>query len=270
MNILYLAWHDSISHRWFPIGRLRHLPEQPLYTYEFLYLQGFQKAQEQSGLCPLPSFPQINETYVSDELFPFFANRVMRRTRPDFKEHLGWLNIDESRADPLPLLARTGGGKESDLMEMFAPPEQDADGLYRFRFFSHKTRLLPVSDRERLLNLSPGERLRIQQDMQTLDIPGSLLLQTEHESKGQWHTTGYCPRFLTEEIMLVLLDKRGDVSVEAVEVRVERINPPPAPMQFRMLCSLTVQPPLRQRPFQGEEYNLLGKEVEEEQLQTIQ
>ncbi|MHC5826634.1 MAG: DNA-binding protein, partial [Nostoc sp.] len=46
----------------------------------------------------------------------------------------------------------------------------------------------------------------------------------------------------------------------SVDLRVERVNLPPTPLQFRLLCTITTSCNQDFRPFSGEEYQPLIKE----------
>lgn len=82
LKTLFLAWQDSDSRRWFPIGRLTFNTDK----YEFVYTQGAKEAQKECGFEPLLSFPYLDQVYTSTQLFPVFANRLMPRSRPEYSD----------------------------------------------------------------------------------------------------------------------------------------------------------------------------------------
>ncbi len=61
------------------------------------------------GFRPFLGFPDLERRYVSPRLFPTFAQRIMRRGRPDYRCHLETLSLDPG-ADPRALLLTDAGG----------------------------------------------------------------------------------------------------------------------------------------------------------------
>jgi hypothetical protein len=83
---------------------------------------------------------------------------------------------------------------------------------------------------------------------------------------------GFCPRYLVQDLFeLVSGCNRAEVSSACVapssrfphEVRVvvEKVNPAPTPLQYRLLCKLTAQWQPNFHPFAGLEYQPLAKEL---------
>jgi hypothetical protein len=84
--------------------------------YVFTYTQGARSA-EAAGFRPLSSFPDFDQVYVSRELFPMFQNRLPPQSRPDYEDFVEWLDLERGEADPLVMLARSGGQRETDMFE---------------------------------------------------------------------------------------------------------------------------------------------------------
>ncbi len=244
MRTLFLAWQDYESRRWYPVGRLVADGDR----YRFFYLQGARRAQREAGFRALDSFPSLDDFYESDILFPLFQNRVLSPSRPDFLEFLEYLNLPATENDPVVLLARSGGRRATDALEVFPCPQRTGTGEYHIHFFVHGLRHLPEGSVDRVGRLRAGERLLLAKDFQNPEDPEALLLRTQNAFERDRYLVGYCPRYLTADAMQVIL-RCGEVNV-----RVERVNPPPAPMQFRLLCSLTGCWPADWQPFSGEDY----------------
>lgn len=215
------------------------------------------KAQAESNFQLLHSFPKADKIYTSSELFPLFANRLMRPSRPDYQDYIQWLNIPQNEVEPIGVLARSGGRKATDTFEVFSCPESNENGLYHIHFFVHGLRYMPECSIEQVKQLQPGERLYLTQDFQNPYDSKALLLRTE-----QRHNLGYCPRYLAEDICEVLKQNS-----ESVFVYVERVNPAPTPIQFRVLCNMTAQWHNNFSPFSSQDYQpivdsfLLSKNV---------
>lgn len=243
---LFLAWQDPNSRSWFPIGRLTFDGAR----YKFVYTQGVKEAEKTCSFVPLSSFPQLEQVYLSTHLFPVFSNRLMSRSRPDYSNFLQWLNISETEVDPLAILARSGGKRETDSLTVFPCPEPDAAGKYQLHFFAHALRHLPESAIERINRLQPGEKLWLAHEFQNPFDSQALTLHTENH-----YLVGYCPRYLRSEIFQLLWQ---DSSL--VDLRVERVNLTPTPLQFRLLCMITALCKDDFRPFTSPEYQPLIEE----------
>lgn len=236
MKTLFLAWRDPETRKWFPVGKLQH----DEHTYRFEYIQGAIAAREEGGFCPFPSFPDMNVAYISERLFPLFSNRTLPRSRPDYQEYVEWLNFPKEEDDPLTLLARSGGKRATDTLEVFPCPEQDNSGQYHLHFFAHGLRHMSSCAQERVNSLQSGEKLRLIHDFQNEHDNMGLMLRTNETTPGDYHLVGYCPSYLTDDIFELVARNYQDFS-DAVCVRVERVNLSPAPIQLRLLCNMTVR-----------------------------
>lgn len=247
MKKLFLAWQDPHSRRWFPVGRLTLNNG----SYQFVYTCGAREAQEKCNFQPISMFPRLDRPYESEELFPLFANRVPSRSRLDYGQYVEWLNLPEHESDPLAILLRSGGRRATDTFEVFPCPEPDENGLYRVHFFVHGMNHLSSESITRISQLVPGERLLLLWDFQNPYDPSALMLRTNDKSPGDGyrHIVGYCPAYLLPDIFDVL----GNCD-EYPKVCVERTNPPPAPLQFKLLCNLTACWPAGFRPFSDKIY----------------
>jgi hypothetical protein len=252
MKTLFLAWRDPETRRWFPVGKLQYVENY----YRFEYVRGALEARKQGGFCPFPSFPNMNEAYVSEVLFPLFSNRTLPRSRPDYKEYVQWLNFPKDEADPLTLLARSGGKRATDTLEVFPCPEKDSNGQYHIHFFAHGLRHMSQCAQDRVGSLRPEERLRLLHDFQNEHDARALMLRTNETTTGDYHLVGYCPSYLTEDIFELVQKNYQDFS-NAICVRVERVNPVPAPTQLRLLCNMTVRWPDGFEPFSSAIYQSL-------------
>jgi hypothetical protein len=224
IQTLFLAWQDHKSRAWFPVGRLTFNGQK----YQFIYIQGAKQAQKLCGFKPLLSFPQLEEVYESDYLFPVFANRLMSSARPEYKDFLKRLNLVENTTDLMLMLARSEGKRETDSLQVFPYPELDEPGHYHLHFFAHGLRHLPNCSIQRIDSLKAGEKLWLAHEFQNPYDSQALILTTEDH-----HFLGYCPKFLVSYVFDIL-----HRNPQAVEVKVEQVNLSPTPLQFRLLCRL--------------------------------
>jgi hypothetical protein len=244
--MLFLAWQAPVSRYWFTIGRLTF--EQGLY--HFVYTQGVKEAEEKCAFTPLLSFPRLDEIYTSTYLFPVFANRVMSRSRPDYSSFIEQLDLLNDDPSPMAILARSGGERVTDTFAVFPAPEVDEEGRYNLYFFSQYLGHLPSSAIDRIERLEAGETLEIDREVQNSYDDRALISNT-----GDRCIVGYFPRYLLAEIFELL---RHNVNLE---VRVERVNKPSTPFQFRLLCKMSVGASDNFRPFSSCQYQPLIAEI---------
>ncbi len=233
MTTLYLAWRQP-DHRWWPVGQLTRQGTE----YVFCYTKGALSA-EKAGFRPLLSFPDRDDVYVSAELFPLFANRLLPTTRPGYGDFVQWLDLGPDTSDVMVLLARSGGRRATDMFEVFAAPEPDVDGRYRTAFFVHGLRHRPPEALERALRLARGEHLLLKPEPGNVADPAALQVLT-----GEGTHLGFVPRYLCDD-----LRRLHTACGDDVQVSVRRVNPPPTPLQFRVLCGIESCWPAGFRPF---------------------
>ncbi|MEA5468964.1 HIRAN domain-containing protein [Spirulina sp. 06S082] len=252
ISTLFLAWQDPQSRSWFPIGRLTFDGE----LYKFVYIEGARNAQREANFSLLHSFPELTKEYKSIELFPPFANRLMRPSRPDYNDYIQSLNIPRDRDDPIAIFSRSGGRKATDTFEIFPCPKPDENGLFHIHFFAHGLRHIPQCSRDRINLLQPNEQLYLANEFQNSYDSQALLLCTKDH-----HIVGYCPRYLATDTLGICREKP-----DLVHVHVERINPAPTPLQSRLLCNMTAEWPQESYPFSEREYQSI---VPNHQVQTL-
>lgn len=251
MKPLFLAWQDADTRRWFPIGKLT----QADGGYRFVYVRGVQEAQSQTGFQLLPSFPHLENAYESPELFPIFANRVMPPSRADFPDYVEWLHLSGSEKDPMTFLAHSGGRRMTDTLEVFPAATQHDDGRHTLHFFVHGLRHMAPDSIVRAESLEEGERLLVQWDAQNPQDDKAITLRTGSAPSGDASLAGYCPRYLAPEVLKALF-----ADPQSCTVRVARVNAPPAPVQFRLLCCMEFTPQSSVVPFSAPEFQPIARE----------
>lgn len=247
MKILYLAWQDPRNRTWVPVGKLSFEDG----VYRFVYTQG---AQRFSNFIPFGRMKDLGAVYESKELFPLFANRLLSKSRPEYKDFLYWLNVKEDEDDPLALLARTGGIRETDSLMVYPCPEKSPENTYHIHFFSQGIRYLPNEIIYRVNSLSPGDLLYLMPDPQNLADYFAIALRTEDPPV----IVGYCPRYLTKDVNFLLSEQPREMRVS-----VESINPG-APTQLRLLCNLTAPWPKNFKPCSDPDYKSLALSADED------
>lgn len=240
MKTLFVAWQDPESRRWAPVGRL----SRENGNYQFVYTHG---AEEMPNFRPFGRMQDLHAVYKSAELFPLFANRILPKSRPEYQDYLSWLGLTGAQCDALEELARTGGLRATDSIELFPCPESGK--RYEVYFFCRGIRHLHAENQERARNLKPGERLHLMQDLQNEYDDMALLLRT-----GDPITlVGYAPRYYSAEFTQLI----SSTGPDQVKVTVEQVNRD-APIQYRVLCKLTSPWPENFMPCSGEEFKALA------------
>lgn len=249
MKYLFVSWRDPSQRDWHVVGRLAHGDG----VFRFDYTHGARKALERGAFMPFHSFPDLEVTYESPKLFPFFANRIMPRGRPEYAEFVRWVSARGQEEDPIALLGASGGRRQtdSDTLQLFPLPERDSRGRYHLHFFMHGSSHMPEPSVQRILRLKPKDRLLIGKDLQNPHDQNALTLRTADEAPNDFYFVGFVPKYLAAELNSAL---RVDSDAQ---VRVVRVNPPPAPVQFRVMCCLAFRG--TETLFQSEDYQPINQ-----------
>jgi hypothetical protein len=249
--VLYLAWQDATSRRWFPVGRVRRLPDR---GYEFVYVRGFDEAREKAGMLPIIGFPDPSLRYLSDTLFPHFQNRIMPRSREDYPVYIENLGFSEPPSEPLAILARSGGRKVTDSFSFSLFPEpaevvmSDGECRYAVCFFIHGMRYAQPAARARGMGASRGERLLLMADFQNSADTDAFMLRTDDN-----HLLGWVPRFYCADIQE--LHRRE----QPIKATVEHVNAPSTPSWLGVMCRIEAPWPTGFRTLRGPEYEVLAR-----------
>jgi hypothetical protein len=232
---LYVSWQDAERRSFVPVGMLT---QSAAGDFEFRYLHG---AETDPDFRAFIGFPDLHHVYRSTEQFPFFENRLMPRGRSDYSAYLGSLGLAQN-ADPFEVLARSGGRRATDTVEVVAEPTVDPDtGHASCYFLVRGVRYVEGAD-DAIDRLDIGDHLGTEPD------PGN-----EHDEHARYLLTidgvriGYVPAYLTE-----FLSRSADLHGEgAIDIVVEHLGERAGPSHFRLLCRLVAPWPEGQPPFSG-------------------
>ena len=216
---LFVYWQDPDTRRWHVVGRLTHSQE----LFRFVYTQG---ALASPRFVPFGRMTGLQDEYQSRELFPLFSNRLLPKSRPEYRDFLNWLAMDNGNADPLMLLGRSGGLRGTDTLAMYPMPVPEGDNSYRVTFFCHGMRYMGKSFGETVSVLQTYETLYPMYDMQNPSDKNALALRTNDPAT----MIGYCPRFFAKDFRSLL-----EACPKEARISVLRINHG-APIEFRLLC----------------------------------
>ena len=222
---LFLAWQDSRSRQWFPVGRLDADTSRSMFR--FRYTGGAERAQLEGGFSLAADFPELKGDYRSSVLFPLFGNRIMPTERPDFADYVQILDLP-ARADPVEILAVDGGSHVTDAFEVFPKLEKGTDGNFRCRFFLHGWRYVNPTAQVRLDRVAVDDRLHV-----TLELSNPVARVAVQLQTLDYHVIGWAPRYLVKDLMMAMAESPG-----TCVAHVMRVNPLPAPSQQRLLIEL--------------------------------
>lgn len=232
---------DNGTGEWGPVGRLDRIED----GYRFVYTKG---AQELQGFTPFPGMRELDAVYESETLFPQFANRLLSPSRPEYVSSLVWSGFDPDQPpDPIALLGVTEGLRTTDSLELFPCPEPDPLGRYVCKFFLHGVRWMAAAAIERINNLESNERLGIMLEVNNTYDPYAVAVRTM-DTAGRF-LIGYIPRYLARDVR----DLCPNGKTDAVILSVDKLNTE-APMQQRVLCTLTAEWKSGFSPCSGEEF----------------
>ena len=181
---LRLIWKDPKTGRYSHVGWLEALADG---RYCFRYTP---EAVDIDGFTYVSQYPDPSQTYVSEVLPAFFANRVMNRRRPSYDQYVGWLGLDPD-ALPVEIMARTGGGRATDfyqLVEDFNLREGRCEGRF---FISGMRHVIPGL--ELLGDLRPGQELALKDEPHNPVNERAILLNADG------HPVGYLPDWLVDD-----------------------------------------------------------------------
>lgn len=223
-RVYRVIWQDPTSRALVHVGWLEFTGTQFVFSYT-------DDARANELFEPFPPFPLLDQTYVSDELFPFFAVRLITSADPTFDAVLDALGLTRSEATPAELLARSPDSPHDTIQVVPEPTEADDGTLMRSFLVSgvrHADGLLDGGLDETIVGLAPGTPVELVPEPTNRYNPRAL--QLVHEST----VIGWLPDYLVDEVHAYVDAGRP------VAVTVERANGPEAPWHLRIQCRLTV------------------------------
>lgn len=252
---LFIVWQDSKSSKYFPVGHLEYLIDGDLGYYKFNYTKGTEEAKEY-GFEPFLAFPSFPDTYCSKELFSFFKNRILPRSRNEYASFVEHLRLSPDDASPIEILGRSGGRRATDSVELFIPPKsneivQGQECLIGYFFLVHGLRHMRECAQHLADDLKQGDQLFIMHDYQNPVDQEALVLRTE-----DYCCVGFLPRYLLHDCWKLVRQEK------AIKVIIEKLNPPPAPVQQRILCKMETTRPKDFKPCSSRDYQPFSMKLE--------
>lgn len=219
-----VIWQDLTSRALVHVGWLEFTGSQFVFSYT-------DDARINERFEPFPAFPLLDQTYRSDELFPFFAVRLISTADPTYHAVLDAIGLTRSDASPAELLARSPDAQHDTIQVVPEPTEAEDGTLVRTFLVSgvrHADELLGGALDEMIAALKPGAPVELVPEPTNPYNPRAL--QVVHEST----VIGWLPDYLVDEVHGYLDAGRPTA------VTIERANGPETPWHVRVQCRLTV------------------------------
>ena len=230
MSRFLVTWRDRSLPRTYPVGVL----VANKAGFGFFYLP---TAATTPDFQPFVNFPELGRDYRSSTLFPFFAQRVMDRRRPDHSDYLQALGLGESATD-IDVLDRSIGQRKGDTVQVILEPQIDLDGGVDHVFLVSGVRHMPGDPESKVEHLKAGDCLTLQPEPTNPSNPDALLVCT-----AQGDPLGWVPD--------ALLHFAHEVGKGSHQLTIVRVNGADWPSHLRVLVRLrgTVLPGFEPFPF---------------------
>lgn len=175
---LMVTWQDPDTRRYHQVGWMtRHANG----SYEYVYLPS---AEQLPRFNPFVGFRDLGQTYHSSRLFPFFAQRLLSPHRPDLPRLLSALALDgDGAVEPAEFLARSGGRRGGDTVELLPEPLVKGDGSTCWMFLVHGVRHIAGAG-EVIDQLRTGDALDVQPQPDNPVNPEALLVNRKGDRLG--------------------------------------------------------------------------------------
>ncbi|MEZ0194072.1 hypothetical protein Q1Z72_13780 [Pseudomonas qingdaonensis] len=248
MSSAFVVWQDPETTMWEPVAKLTETDG----VFKFSYTRGALNKR----FVGFPRMDQLNKEYSSNELFPFFQNRLIPDRRPEYYSMLTWLDMLPGESKPIEILSASGGSRKTDNFRIVKVPERTEVGEYRLKFFISGVAYLSDELKHEVSNLVRGAELSCALQPSNSADPNAVIIINSSTN----NSIGYYPRYLNED--LIRLNKACGVESHSLITRVNvvKVNCT-APEQYRVLCESVTPWPQGFLPFQSDKYKLLVEEI---------
>ncbi len=219
---VFTAWQAPDTRDWHVVGKLTERDAQ----YVFNYTKG---AIASPTFLSFSGMKDLSKTYISNDLFPLFRNRVLSPRRPEYPQFINWLGLTAEEALPVNILGRSGGRRETDNLQLFNRLVIQENGEFNYSFFAHGLSHLCNCSSERINHLVQGEKLYLCLDCQNEHHEQAVLIRTSDPKQF----VGYCPRYIADDIAYMLKKKTCRVQITVKMLQED------APQTYRLLCNVS-------------------------------
>lgn len=250
---LVVAWQHPDGGLIEPVGFVSY--DGRLFRFGYI-----RNAESITGFQPLLGFDDLRSEYVSEQLFPLFAQRAMDARRPDYGRYVASLGLS-GQPEPWQQIARSQGRRRGDTLQLIPEPVI-RNGTLTYPFLVNGIRHV----HEEPLRLEGGD-MRISKDdveaaLKSLKPDGYLGLVSEPRNPknacaivvvtASGIPVGWVPDLLADDIHRLMKSV-------SVQVTTAHVNGADAPSHLRLLARLTAQPPEDFRFFIGEKWEPISE-----------
>ena len=222
-----VIWQDQETRSLVQVGWLEFTGAE----FRFSYLD---EARSHPRFRPFPAFPLPDETYTSEDLFPYFALRLTGAADPEYDAVLDALGLSREDATPAELLARSPSESPHDTIQVVPEPTEMPDGRLVREFLASGVRHADEQDPSAVVRLI--EDLAVGAPLELVPEPHNPHNADALHLSADGKRIGWVPDYLLPEIHSHIDSNR------ALSVTVARANGPEAPWHLRLLCRMTVAP----------------------------
>lgn len=172
---LLVTWQDPETRRYHAVGLLSRASDE---TYRFSYMD---EASRVPRFRQFLGFSDFERDYTSPHLFPLFSERVLDEARPDRNTLYEALDL-VSTAGPMEFLARSGGRRAGDCIQLLPMPDVN-DGQTTCVFLVHGVRYVPGAT-DAVDQLRPGQELVLEPEPDNPVDPDAVLVTNDGTRLG--------------------------------------------------------------------------------------
>jgi hypothetical protein len=213
---LLVTWQDPDTGRYHAVGLLSRSAGA---GYRFRYLDS---ASTLPRFSPFLGFSGLQRDYASPHLFPLFAERVLDEARPDRRTLYQALDLGAG-AGPMEFLARSGGRRAGDRIELLPTPDI-AGSHTSCLFLVHGVRHIDGAS-DAVGRLHQGQQLALQPEPDNPTDPDAVLVTDDGTRLG------WVPNPLLDYVRAVM--STGDARLTVV-----RANSPEFGHHMRLLVRI--------------------------------
>lgn len=224
MNRLYVAGQDPDSREWIPVAELIQTSD----GYTLRYTRGAIRLPKFWGLGRMQD---LHKVYYSRSLFPFFSNRIISKSRPEYKNYMHWLGLEKLPSSSLEVLGITGGVRATDNFELLAAPQNGGKKMV-LNIFPRGLRYQSPEVIAQFMTLKEGSRVYLMNDSQNPKDSKAIAIRSE-----QPHAMfiGYVPRYYCPGLQKIL-----STSPKSIKGHIKRVNAD-APLDMKLLLSFEAE-----------------------------
>jgi hypothetical protein len=238
MKSIFIAWQDKVTRCWHPVAKLTY--DDIKKVYRLNYTKG---AILNPRFKKFSHLDDVKKVYESEEIFPFFRNRLVNKNRAEYRDILNWLDIN-SEENAIDILSITGAERSTDNFRVIPLPKKYGLDEYRIDFLCNGISHLSDYEKSNIQTLNKETAISYKLESHPYDNNAVALFDDEKGMK-----IGYCPRYLSSDIRELITHSK----IKEKKFSIRKVNPD-APYQYKLLCTFRTEWPADFIPNMSHEY----------------